>query len=112
MATLAGQRAQFTWALNQYNKTDDADEHAKFAKRMAKYIARGPKQWLHGRTGHAGSKLPGCRSRPLSPLINAAHHGEPQMRDRVYMIAYRKELFARRTTVISRPATRGHARFR
>lgn len=25
-------------------------------------------------------------------LINAAHHGVPQMRDRVYMIAYRKEL--------------------
>jgi DNA (cytosine-5)-methyltransferase 1 len=27
-------------------------------------------------------------------LINAAHHGVPQMRDRVYMIAYRKELGA------------------
>ncbi|MBR1169697.1 DNA cytosine methyltransferase [Bradyrhizobium liaoningense] len=27
-------------------------------------------------------------------LINAAHHGVPQMRDRVYMIAYRKELDA------------------
>jgi DNA (cytosine-5)-methyltransferase 1 len=27
-------------------------------------------------------------------LINAAHHGVPQMRDRVYMIAYRKELCA------------------
>jgi DNA (cytosine-5)-methyltransferase 1 len=25
-------------------------------------------------------------------LINSAHHGVPQMRDRVYMIAYRKEL--------------------
>jgi DNA (cytosine-5)-methyltransferase 1 len=25
-------------------------------------------------------------------LINASHHGVPQMRDRVYMIAYRKEL--------------------
>lgn len=27
-------------------------------------------------------------------LINATHHGVPQMRDRVYMIAYRKELCA------------------
>ncbi|WP_050384039.1 DNA cytosine methyltransferase [Bradyrhizobium pachyrhizi] len=27
-------------------------------------------------------------------LINATHHGVPQMRDRVYMIAYRKELDA------------------
>jgi DNA (cytosine-5)-methyltransferase 1 len=27
-------------------------------------------------------------------LINSAHHGVPQMRDRVYMIAYRKELGA------------------
>jgi hypothetical protein len=42
VATLAGQRAQFTWALNQYNSTEDADEHAKFAKRMAKYIAAAP----------------------------------------------------------------------
>lgn len=28
-------------------------------------------------------------------LINSAHHGVPQMRDRVYMIAYRKELDTR-----------------
>lgn len=42
MATLAGQRAQFTWALNQYNTTEDVDERAKFARRMAKYIAAAP----------------------------------------------------------------------
>jgi hypothetical protein len=42
MATLAGQRAQFTWALNQYNLTEDAEERARFAKRMAKYIAAAP----------------------------------------------------------------------
>jgi hypothetical protein len=42
MATLAGQRAQFTWALNQYNLTDDSDEREKFAKRMAKYIIAAP----------------------------------------------------------------------
>ena len=42
MATLAGQRAQFTWALNQYNRTEDVDERAKFAKRMTKYISTAP----------------------------------------------------------------------
>jgi T5orf172 domain len=39
MATLAGQRTQFTWALNQYNQAEDAEKQAYFAKRMAKYIA-------------------------------------------------------------------------
>jgi len=42
MATLAGQRAQFTWALNQYNLTEDPDTRTTFAKRMAKYIAAAP----------------------------------------------------------------------
>jgi hypothetical protein len=42
MATLAGQRAQFTWALNQYNLSEDAETRARFAKRMAKYIAAAP----------------------------------------------------------------------
>lgn len=42
MATLAGQRAQFTWALNQYNKAEDAEQRAYFAKRMAKHIAAAP----------------------------------------------------------------------
>ena len=42
MATLAGQRAQFTWALNQYNLSEDPETRAKFAKRMAKYIAAAP----------------------------------------------------------------------
>ncbi len=42
MATLAGQRAQFTWALNQYNLTEDAEEQASYAQRMAKYIAAAP----------------------------------------------------------------------
>jgi hypothetical protein len=42
MATLAGQRAQFTWALNQYNLAEDADKKAFYAKRMAKYIAAAP----------------------------------------------------------------------
>jgi hypothetical protein len=43
MATLAGQRAQFTWALNQYNASDDPETKDKFARRMAKYIAAAPR---------------------------------------------------------------------
>jgi hypothetical protein len=39
MAHLGGQRAQFTWALNEYNKSEDPDTRVKFARRMAKYIA-------------------------------------------------------------------------
>jgi T5orf172 domain len=42
MATLAGQRAQFTWALNQYNLAEDAEIRTHFARRMAKYIADAP----------------------------------------------------------------------
>jgi hypothetical protein len=42
MATLAGQRAQFTWALNQYNLVENEEKQAHFAKVMAKYIAAAP----------------------------------------------------------------------
>jgi hypothetical protein len=42
MATLAGQRAQFTWALNQYNLAEDVEKQAYFAQRMAKYISTAP----------------------------------------------------------------------
>jgi hypothetical protein len=42
MATLGGQRTQFTWALNQYNLAEDAETKAHYAKRMAKYIAAAP----------------------------------------------------------------------
>jgi T5orf172 domain len=42
MATLAGQRAQFTWALNQYNLAEDAEKQTYYARRMAKYIAAAP----------------------------------------------------------------------
>ncbi len=47
MAKLAGQRAQFTWALNQYNLAEHAEEKATYARRMAKYIAAAP---AHGFT--------------------------------------------------------------
>jgi hypothetical protein len=42
MATLAGQRAQFTWALNQYNLAEDTEKQAFFAQRMARYVATAP----------------------------------------------------------------------
>lgn len=42
MATLPGQRAQFTWALNQYNATDDPIVKSEYAERMAKYIRDAP----------------------------------------------------------------------
>ena len=42
MATLPGQRAQFTWALNQYNRSDDPDTRKRFVRAMAKYIAAAP----------------------------------------------------------------------
>jgi T5orf172 domain len=42
MVTLAGQRASFTWALNQYNIAEDAEKRAHFAELMAKYIAAAP----------------------------------------------------------------------
>lgn len=42
MATLAGQRAQFTWALNQYNLAEDDEKRAYFAKRMSTYIRAAP----------------------------------------------------------------------
>ncbi len=42
MATLAGQRAQFTWALNQYNLAETVEKQALYAQRMARYIATAP----------------------------------------------------------------------
>ncbi len=42
MPTLPGQRAQFTWALRQYNLAEDAEKKADFARRMARYIAAAP----------------------------------------------------------------------
>jgi hypothetical protein len=47
MATLAGQRAQFTWALRQYNLAEDAERQEYFARRMARYVANAP---VHGFT--------------------------------------------------------------
>lgn len=42
MATLAGQHAQFTWALNQYNLAEDAEKQALYAQKMATYMAAAP----------------------------------------------------------------------
>jgi hypothetical protein len=42
MATLGGQRTQFTCALNQYNTHDDPADREKFVRIMAKYIRNAP----------------------------------------------------------------------
>ena len=42
MATLGGQRAQFTWSLKKYNESEDTETRAKYANRMARYIAAAP----------------------------------------------------------------------
>jgi hypothetical protein len=42
MATLPGQRTQFTWALNQYNLSEDPERREHFAKVMAKYLKAAP----------------------------------------------------------------------
>lgn len=47
MATLPGQRAQFTWALNEFNKSEDPAVRDKFVKAMARIISAAPE---HGFT--------------------------------------------------------------
>ena len=42
MATLAGQRASFTWALNQYNLSEEPEKREHFAKLMARYVKAAP----------------------------------------------------------------------
>lgn len=42
MATLAGQRAQFTWSLSQYNLAEDTEQRLLNVGRMAKVIAEAP----------------------------------------------------------------------
>jgi hypothetical protein len=42
MPTLPGQRASFTWALNQYNLAEDTEKQEHYAKLMAKCIAAAP----------------------------------------------------------------------
>ena len=58
MATLAGQRAQFTWALNQFNLTEDLDERAKYAARMARYILAAPANGFTGEEVTQGQSYP------------------------------------------------------
>jgi T5orf172 domain-containing protein len=38
MSTLSAHRANFTWALNKYNETEDPPTQERFARYMAKYI--------------------------------------------------------------------------
>lgn len=41
MKTLGTHQANFTWARNQYNKSDDPDAKTKYARYMAKYLLEG-----------------------------------------------------------------------
>ena len=41
MMALGHHRANFSWALNKYNSTDDPSEREKFARFMAKYLKGG-----------------------------------------------------------------------
>lgn len=67
MATLAGQRAQFTWALNQYNIKDDSDEKDKFARRMAKYITSAA---AHGLTIEKVIQKQSCPAAEVAKYLN------------------------------------------
>ncbi len=40
MVTLGGHRGNFTWALNEYNSTDDPAIREKFARYMAQYLKK------------------------------------------------------------------------
>ena len=42
MVTLAGQRAQSTWALRQYNLAEAVERKTFYARGMARYIAAAP----------------------------------------------------------------------
>ena len=42
VVTLAGQRAQFTWTLRQYNLAEAVERKTFYARRMARYIAAAP----------------------------------------------------------------------
>jgi len=43
MPTLAGQRAQFTWSLRQYNLAETSERKTHFLKRMARIIDAAPR---------------------------------------------------------------------
>ena len=41
MKALTTHQSNFTWARNQYNKSDNPDDQAKYIRYMAKYLAEG-----------------------------------------------------------------------
>jgi hypothetical protein len=73
MATLAGQRAQFTWALNQYNLAEDAEKQAFYAQRMAKYIAAAPNN------GFTVEQVTQGQLYPAAELEQYLHRSNPEM---------------------------------
>jgi hypothetical protein len=54
-ALLAGQRAQFTWALNQYERAQTSDEKASYARQVP---GDGACQGLHDRRDQSEQALP------------------------------------------------------
>lgn len=67
MPTLAGQRAQFTWALNQYNLAEDTETRTHFAKRMARYIADAPSH------GFTAEQITRDRNYPAAEVAQYLH---------------------------------------
>jgi hypothetical protein len=63
-ARLAGQRAQFTWALNQYDSADSAERKAAFARRMARYIATAPAKGFTAEQITQGKPYPAAEVAP------------------------------------------------
>ena len=58
MATLAGQRAKFTLALNQYNLTDDEVARANAVEKMARCIRDAPANGLTAEAVTQGQSYP------------------------------------------------------
>ncbi len=71
MATLPGQRAQFTWALNQYHLAEDAEKQAYYAKRMAKYIAAAPTNGFTIEQVTQGQLYPAAEVAQYLPMANS-----------------------------------------
>jgi hypothetical protein len=77
MATLGGQRAQFTYALNQYNLSDDPDTRTKFVRAMAKYIAAAPSNGFTVEQVTKGQTYPAAE---VNEVIAANATEDPELR--------------------------------
>ncbi|MGH7916754.1 MAG: GIY-YIG nuclease family protein [Candidatus Binataceae bacterium] len=75
MATLPGQRAQFTWALHQYNLAQGPEQKAHFAKRMARYITAAPACGFTVEDVTQGQDYPAA---DVSQYLNAPEDSAPE----------------------------------